>query len=726
MKPVSTSRWFALGLAVLVLVGIWSCSSGGGGGGGFDEAADAPRSGGATLQYSELQDSATHDRSSGAFYDVSDATIDGRSKVESEEAPNEELWVIGKQKLPAATPAPAPGPMDAPGSGSLWCTSAGAPVPLPLESTDVKARVLGFVASVGVTQRFANPYDAKIEAVYVFPLPEDAGVTGFVMTVGERRIRAVIREREDAERLYLRARAAGKVASLFTQERPNVFTQKVANIEPGRRIDVDITYFHACRFEDGWVSWVFPMVVGPRFNPPGSASGIGAVSRAGAGTSGQAVEVAYLRPGEPPGNRTGIDVEIDAGFRIAEVRSPTHQISCAQDDGGRARVALAAAAGRVPADRDFVLRWRADGAGFRGALLAETDGRDGGHFALVVFPPGDDGPGREPLDLVFVLDASGSMEGEPLRALKRAVGTALDGLGPDDTFQIVRFSEEAEVFGRRPLPATRQHLDEARRFLDGLAAGGGTMMLRGLDAALALETEEGRTRHLVFLTDGFIGNEDEVLGRLANKLGNARVFSFGIGSAPNRHLLEGMARLGRGAAAYVLAPDQAGETMRRWLERARTPAVADVAIDWGGLDVRDVLPAALPDLRRGRPVVVSGRYRGGGAATIRVRGRRGREPAEVAIPVDFGRARGPGDLARSWARLRIGDLEDGALSGSVDGAECDRLVKNLALDYGLASRLTAFVAVDARSSTEGSEGTTVPVAVPVPAGTRYGTTVGGK
>lgn len=710
---MSISQRFAFGLGVVVLVmGISSCNS----------SEEASRG---------VLGESSPKRSFNANYDLpgsmeDEASARPESRGIDSSPPDEELWVIGRSKTKVE---PTLGPQETPGAGALYCTRDAGPVELPLESTDVRARVLGFIASVEVTQCFANPYDGKIEALYVFPLPEDAGVTGFVMTIGQRRIRAVIREREDAEALYLRARAAGKVASLFTQERPNVFTQKVANIEPGRRIEVDITYFHACRFEDGWVSWVFPMVVGPRFNPPGSAAGIGAVSRAGAGTSGQPVDVAYLRPREASVHRVGVDVTIDAGFPIAEVRSPTHEVAAAVDDGGRARVALAAPASRRQDDRDFVLRWRTDGAGFRGALLAETDGRDGGHFSFVVFPPADAGPGREPLDLVFVLDASGSMEGEPLRALKRAVGTALDDLGPDDTFQIVRFSEDAEVFGRRPLPATEQNLAEARRFLDGLGAGGGTMMLRGLDVALDLEADEGRTRYLVFLTDGFIGNEDEVLGRLARRLGNARVFSFGIGSAPNRHLLEGMARLGRGAAAYVLAPDHAAETMRRWLERVRAPAVADLAIDWGGLPVEDVLPAALPDLRKGRPLVVSGRYRsrgGAGPATVRVRGRRGRQPLEIAIPVDFGRAQGPGDLARVWARGRIGGLEDAALSGTLPTAECDRLVKNLALDYGLASRLTAFVAVDAQSRTEGSEGTTVPVAVPVPAGTKYGTTVGGK
>lgn len=712
---MSIGRWFALGLGVIFLiVGTSSCNYG-----GVDSRSFAAEVGPEATELGAIAETESG-QSSLPLRD----RMDGPAGAPGEVVPSsdEEIWVIGRSNSKVVTD---PGVPEIPGAGSLYCTSGTGPVALPLESTDVRARVLGFIASVDVAQCFSNPYDGKIEALYVFPLPEDAGVTGFVMNVGERRIRAVIREREDAERLYLRARAAGKVASLFTQERPNVFTQKVANIEPGRRIDVNISYFHHCRFEDGWQSFVFPMVVGPRFNPAGSGNGIGAGSRNTAGTSGQPALVTYLQPGESSEHRVGIEVTIDAGIPIAEVRSDTHAVATALDDGGRTRVSLAERDFRRADNRDFVLRWRTAGAGFRGALLAESDGRDGGHFSLVVFPPGDAEPGREPLDLVFVLDTSGSMNGDPLLALKRAVSTALDGLGADDTFQIVRFSGETEVFGDRPLSATERNLSLARRYLDSLGADGGTEMLRGLDVALDLEADGERTRHLVFLTDGFIGNDDEVLGRLTRRLGNARVFSFGIGSAPNRHLLEGMARLGRGSAAYVLAPDHASETMRHWLARVRSRAVADLAIDWGGLPVEDVMPEVLPDLRKGRPIVVSGRYRGRGVpTTVRVRGRRGRESVEIAIPVDFGRAQGQGDLARVWARSRIGGIEDAALAGVLSASECDRLVKNLGLDYGLASRLTAFVAVDAQSRTDGREGTTVPVAVPVPEGTKYATTLG--
>src|SRR5947208_11878295 len=199
-------------------------------------------------------------------------------------------------------------------------------IPLPLEHTEVKALVSGFIATVEVTQQFQNPYDARIEAVYVFPLPHNASVNDFVMTIGERRIRGIIRERREAERIYQEAKERGYVASLLTEERPNIFTQSVANIEPGRAIDVNIKYFHTLDYVDGWYEFVFPMVVGPRFNPPGTTNGIGAVERGGRGASGQSTEVQYLRPHERSGHDISLAVNIDAGVPVEQVECKPHQV----------------------------------------------------------------------------------------------------------------------------------------------------------------------------------------------------------------------------------------------------------------------------------------------------------------------------------------------------------------------------------------------------------------
>ncbi|HEV8291727.1 MAG TPA: VIT domain-containing protein, partial [Tepidisphaeraceae bacterium] len=213
-----------------------------------------------------------------------------RRVIESQ--PAEELWIIGR----ADKQQPQPGEQMIPGSGVLAAQLESKLVPVPLKHTDVKASIAGYIATVDVTQEYQNPYNGKIEAVYVFPLPDNAAVSEFVMTIGQRRIRGIIREREEAERIYKEARSQGYVATLLTQERPNIFTQKVANIEPGKKIDVNLRYFHTLSYNDGAYEFVFPMVVGPRFNPAGSTQGVGAVSRDDRGTSGQATEIQYLRP----------------------------------------------------------------------------------------------------------------------------------------------------------------------------------------------------------------------------------------------------------------------------------------------------------------------------------------------------------------------------------------------------------------------------------------------
>lgn len=146
---------------------------------------------------------------------------------------------------------------------------------------DVERRTLAsYIASVNIKQRYYSPFGVKIEAVYAFPLPQNAAINGFVMTIGDRRIRGVIREKEEAKEIYNQARAQGKVAPMMSQQRPNIFTQRVANIEPGREIDIDITYHHSIAYDDGWHEWVFPMTIGPRYNPMRFRNGIGAVTRA--------------------------------------------------------------------------------------------------------------------------------------------------------------------------------------------------------------------------------------------------------------------------------------------------------------------------------------------------------------------------------------------------------------------------------------------------------------
>jgi len=613
-------------------------------------------------------------------------------------------------------PDPAP-----PRGGELRARLPDRAVPLPLKHTDVKAQITLHVGSVTVTQKYHNPYDGKIEAVYVFPLPDDAAVRDFVMQIGERQIRGIIREREEAQRIYLEARRQGHVASLLTQDRPNVFTQAVANIEPGKQIDIHITYFHTLRYVDGVFEFHFPMVVGPRYNPSGYRDGVGAAAAGTPGSSGQKTEVQFLRPEEISAHDIALEVDVDAATGIEEVASPTHAIQVERPSPVRARVTLNPH-DRIP-NKDFVLRFKPAGKGIRAALATHRDAA-GGYFVLMLHPPDALSEAPAPArDMIFVIDCSGSMTGDPLAAAKRAMERCLKRLRADDTFTVIRFGNEATHFSAAPVPAAPENVRAGLRFVESLEANGGTEMLPAVRAALAAPVAAGRFRIVSFMTDGLIGNDREVIGEVHRLLGAARVFSFGVGSAPNRYLVEGMARLGRGVSAYVHLDESSQRAVDELYQRVEHPALADLRIDWGAMGVTEVHPDPLPDLFVGRPVILTGRFRGEGAATVRLTGRMAGRPHEMEIAVDLAKPNLQHKaLAAVWARGKIASFYD-RMTWAPHSMEFGQEIKRVALQFGLLSDFTAFVAVDSLTRTEGQHGTTVVQPVPVPKGVQYETTV---
>ena len=618
------------------------------------------------------------------------------------------------------------------GGGTLACIPDGASgpdeyVPVPLEHTDVQAAIDGFITRVGVKQTFSNPYSEKIEAVYVFPLPQDSAVSDFIMKIGDRTIRGIIREREEAKRLYEEARAQGHVASLLQQERPNIFTQKVANIEPGETIDIDITYFGTLPYRGGGFEFVFPMVVGPRYNPPGTTDPVYALPRGGevyhtmgtdsAGSGSGGTNVTYLNENERSGHDIDISLDLDAGVSIEHLGSPTHAVSIDRTSPTTAKISLSPL-DTIP-NRDFVLRWEVAGDSIKTAMLTHEDER-GGFFTLMLVPPAElESIDRAPMEMIFVLDCSGSMRGQPLDLARQAVKRALRSMRPDDTFQIIRFAQNAAQFERQPVKATPGNIARGIRYLDALQAGGGTNMIHGIKSALNFDHEDGHVRSIVFLTDGYIGNEGEILGAIGRNLGDARIFSFGIGSSPNRYLMQRMADIGNGVASMIGLDASRVDAMDEFFEMTSHPALRDVAIDLGG-GVTDVFPSNMPDVFVGRPVFISGRLGDGFDGDVEITGRVG--DREQSIDVQWS---GHGDrpaLPQIWARSLIKDLND-RMTWSTEAGLADR-IRDTALAYNLASAFTSFVAVDSSRVTEGDHGTTVHVPVPVPEGVRYDTTVG--
>ncbi len=649
--------------------------------------------------------------------EYADTALRGRAGVPSEGF--DELWVVERP-----TGGEADSDEEVPGSGAMLAVRGEKEIPLPLKHTAVQAEVSGYIATVSVTQQFHNPFDEKIEAKYIFPLPQNAAVNDFIMVIGERRIRGVIREREEAQQIYLEARRQGYTASLLTQERPNIFTQSVANIEPGKAIDVVMKYFNTLAYHDGRYSFVFPTVVGPRFNPPGTSDGIGAAARGSHGITGQKTEITYLKPGERSGHDIAINVDIDAGVAIEDVTSINHAVTTKFVSKEKVSVALKPH-DTVP-NKDFILEYKVAGKRIKSSLLAHRDER-GGFFTLMLYPPEELTSLRTaPMEMIFVLDCSGSMSGAPIEKAKTAVRRALRNLGPGDTFQIIRFSNNASQLGSTPVPATESNVRRGLSYLKSLHGSGGTMMIEGIKAALDFPHDPDRFRIVSFMTDGYIGNEADIFREIRDRLGASRIFSFGIGQSVNRYLLEGMAKIGRGAVAYVGLDESAGAKVDAFYNRVRHPALTDISIDWGGLEVSDCFPLKVQDLFVGRPVIVTGRFQGGGKTTIRITGTiPGYEEKKIELAVDLDREGVQhAGIPSIWARKQIASLTEQNIYNPDE--ELEQSITQLALAYNLVSSYTSFVAVDASRRTEGTEGTVVPAAVPVPEGVKYETTVEGR
>ena len=655
------------------------------------------------------------------------------------ERPDEELWVIKKAgsgaiangmnvraatqpRTQAGLPAPAQNDEPVPTSGTLVVQQENKMIPVPLKHTDVKAAINAYISSVTVTQQFQNPYSEKIEAVYVFPLPDNAGINEFVMTIGDRHIRGIIREREQAEKIYAEARRQGYVASLMTQERPNIFTQKVANIEPGKKIDIQIRYFQTLRYQDGWYEWAFPMVVGPRYNPAGTTDGVGAMPR-GSAASGQKTDVHYLAPNERSGHDISLEVDLNAGVTIENLVSVNHQIR-RQPRGESHTLVQLDPKDSIP-NKDFVLRYQVAGATVKSALIVQSDPQGGkgggGYFTLMLVPPENlKNLPRRAVEMVFVMDTSGSMSGEPITQAKSAVRVALGKMQPADTFQIVNFASSASQMSPSPLSASQENRHAAAQYVNSLCEGGGTEMLQGINKALDFPHDENRTRVVAFLTDGYIGNELEILRGLHDKLADSRVFSFGVGSSTNRYLLNSMATIGNGAAAYLALKDDPEPVMQSYFERISHPALTNLDVRFQGMNVKDVYPRKIPDLFVGQPVILTGRFDGSPRGSVTVSGKVGNEKLHFDMALAENNTSADAGIRTVWARTKIADLGDEFIR---TGRDVTGDIRNTAIEYGLMSQYTAFIAVDSLTRTTGEHGTTVNVPVPMPDGVRYDTTV---
>jgi Ca-activated chloride channel homolog len=576
---------------------------------------------------------------------------------------------------------------------------------LPLKATRVDVKVNGVIADVRVTQVYRNEGRTPLEARYVFPASTRAAVYAMRMRIGERAVDAEIREKQAARREYETAKREGRSASLLEQQRPNVFSMAIANVMPGDEIAVDLFYTENLVPTDGAYRFVFPAVVGPRYN--GAAGGD---SHQAEGWIAQPT----LRLGEPAKHTLALKVEVSAPLPVQSMTSPSHPLTVDGLGSRTARAELPAAAAH--ANRDFVLEYRLAGTQIASGVLVH-EGRDENFFLAMIEPPARvPSSAIVPREYVFVLDVSGSMHGFPIETAKALLRGLVANLRPTDTFNIIPFAGGHSLFAPRSVPATQENLDKAVRFINGQRGSGSTELLAALRTALALPGEPQRARSFVVITDGYVTIEKEAMDLVRANLGLANVFAFGIGSSVNRFLIEGLARAGRGESFVVLNERDAAFEADRFRAYIESPVLTRIGVTFRGFDAYDVDPPQLPDLFAQRPLVISGKFRGPASGAIEISGTTATGTFFQSIDVAGSRLPSADTraLATLWARSRIAALGD--YQKIAPDSATQREITELGLKYRLLTDYTSFIAVDKVVRNPGGAQTGVDQPQPLPEG----------
>ncbi len=578
-------------------------------------------------------------------------------------------------------------------SGSLLLRMASGYRVATLMNTDVDIRISGLVARVSVRQEFENTGGDWSEGIYVFPLPDAAAVDRMRLHIGERFIEGEIREKAEARKKYEQAKREGKKASLVEQQRPNLFTTSVANIAPGERVVVEIEYLEDLRYDNGQFSLRFPMTLTPRYMP-----GSPLPDRQGSGWSSDTTEVVDASLISPPmvsssrAHRATVSVDLNAGMALDTITSRYHAVNVSETNG---RYSIELASKTVPLDHDFELTWKPTAAASPSAMLfRETIGGEP-YYLLMVMPPSPQQAtvAAMPREMIYIIDTSGSMHGTSIGQAKKALLRALDRLNSGDRFNIIAFSSQPNPLFGGTVEAGADNLARARQFIAGLAASGGTEMRAALELALRDPAVETHLRQVVFITDGAVGNEEALFSLIDQQLAGARLFTVGIGSAPNSWFMRKASETGRGTYTLISALGEVGDKMDALFEKIEQPQVTNIDVRWPSGVVSDAYPEIVPDLYVHEPVTVRARINGPL-----------REVDEVHVDGDtiagaWTRSLKLTNLAESagigalWARARIDALTDAGARGA-DAKETRDEIVATALAHHLVSKHTSLVAVD--------------------------------
>lgn len=591
-------------------------------------------------------------------------------------------------------------------SGTLWLHSEAGSTTATRVHTQVSMQITGIIARVEVTQQFHNPSTAWAEGRYVFPLPENAAVDRLRMEIGTRVIEGEIHEKATAQQLYEQARTQGRRASVVHQQRPNLFRTAVANIAPGETIDVRIGYLQVISPQAGRYSLRFPLTVTPRYVPgiEGEQPALNAETLTASATlavhADDSSTLGDLHPqlmrADVTQQSVTIEIDLDAGAALEHLDSRYHPLVTRSQ--GR-RVTMQLRDGQVPPDRDFELSWMPVVHGEPQLALYREPTDAGEHLLLMFMPPQEVTEHRTARDVVFIIDTSGSMSGESIAQARAALLNGLDALTPRDTFTVIQFNSKHHALFDRPVPASAANLAIARSYVQSLSAHGGTEMYPALLQALILPSDIERLRQIVFITDGAVGNEEQLMSMIRARLGAARMFTVGIGSAPNGYFMRKAAQAGRGTFTYIGSPHEVTARMDELLQKLTQPVLTGIELQWPEGVEPDESLAPIRDLYSGEPVVVTARLKEPARGVLSVSGH---TQTSWLRQFSLDTAEPRTGVATLWARMRIEDLMDSRTRGASDN-ELRARVLPLALQYRLVSNYTSLVAVDrtpARAATE--------------------------
>ncbi len=657
-----------------------------------------------------------------------------------------------------------------PSLGGLYAKIDSQEVVFPLKHTEVAAQISGNVSRVLVTQTFENPFTKPLEAIYIFPLPDEAAVDEMEIVIGDRRIKGNVKKREEAQEIYQQAKQEGRTAGLLEQQRDNIFTQSLANIKPGESIDVTIRYSDSLKFQGGDYEFVFPMVVGPRYIPGNPIDD--------SLDSDRVPDASKINPPIlPEGMRSRHDINIyiyiDAVLPVSQVRSPSHSLKILEKisenqvilfpvvselfihakaqrrkeeiilnhsgasefeitenqvtETNSSLLCVQLADGDTIPNKDFILRYRVAGQQTQSTILTQSDSR-GGHFAIYLVPALEYSPEEiVAKDVVFLIDTSGSQMGDPLEKCQELMRRFINGLNPEDTFSIIDFSTTTRQLSSIPLSNTQENRDKAIKYINKLKADGGTELLKGINAVLNFPSISGRLRSIVLLTDGYIGNDKEILANVQRKLqpGN-RLYSFGAGSSVNRYLLNRIAEIGRGTCHIIRHDEASDEVADKFFREINNPVLTNIDITWEGEGESPIIfPSIAPDLFAQQPLVLFGRKSDNLAGNIHIRGMAaGERTYNKTFSLNFtdnansAIARSVRLIAQLWGRAKIKELTNQMLGYETKTGVED--ITETALAYQLLSEYTAFVAVseEVRVNPDG-ESITVEVPVEMPEGVQH-------